>query len=181
MSYGELLIPGQSTDEFLISAHCCHPSLANDNLSGVVLAVALGRHLQQRSSRLSYRIVFAPGTIGAIAWLARNEAGLGRIKHGLVLTSVGDSAAFTYKRSRQGNAPIDRALEEVLTSAAAPHRILDFSPNGYDERQYCSPGFNLPVGCLMRSQHGNFPEYHTRADNLDFIQPQCLAGSYNTV
>jgi aminopeptidase-like protein len=181
LSYGELLVRGERSDEFLISAHCCHPSLANDNLSGVVLAVALGRHLQQRQLRLSYRIVFAPGTIGAIAWLARNEAGLDRIKHGLVLTSVGDPAAITYKRSRQGNASIDRALEEVLNRTHTPHRILDFSPSGYDERQYCSPGFNLPVGCLMRSLHGTFPEYHTSADNLDFIRPECLAGSLDTV
>jgi aminopeptidase-like protein len=181
LSYGELVIRGERSDEFLISAHCCHPSLANDNLSGVVLAVALARHLQQRRSQLTYRIIFAPGTIGAIAWLARNEDGLDRIKYGLILTSVGDAAPITYKRSRQGNASIDRALEEVLNQISAPHRILDFSPSGYDERQYCSPGFNLPVGCLMRSLHGTFPEYHTSADNLDFLRPESLAGSLDTV
>ena len=181
LSYGELLIRGERSDEFLISAHCCHPSLANDNLSGVVLAVALGRHLQQLQLRFSYRILFAPGTIGAIAWLARNEDGLDRVKHGLVLTSVGDAATMTYKRSRQGNASIDRALEEVLIRTGTPHRILDFTPSGYDERQYCSPGFNLPVGCLMRSLHGTFPEYHTSADNLDFIRPEYLADSFATV
>jgi aminopeptidase-like protein len=181
LSYGELLIRGESTDEFLFSAHCCHPSLANDNLSGVTMAVALARHLQRRRTRLSYRFLFVPGTIGAITWLAGNEAHLSRIKHGLVLTCVGDPAAITYKRSRRGSAPIDRALEQVMARSEEPHRIVDFSPCGYDERQYCSPGFNLPVGCLMRSVHGTFPEYHTSADNLDFIRPESLADTFDKV
>jgi aminopeptidase-like protein len=179
LSYGELLIPGESEDEFLLSCHCCHPSLANDNLSGVVVAAALAKILsgRERPPRYSYRFLFIPGTIGAIAWLARNEDQLSRIKHGLVLTCLGDAGNITYKKSRRGNAPIDLAVQQVLQDSGAPHRVIDFFPYGYDERQYCSPGFNLPVGCFMRSQHGTFPEYHTSADNLDFIKPKSLADS----
>ena len=182
LSYGELLIPGETDDEFLISCHVCHPSLANDNLSGVVLAVALAQQLQRcRWRQYSYRFLFVPGTIGAITWLARNRRVVSRIKHGVVLTCVGDAGKITYKKSRRGDAPIDRAFQQVLRETGAPHRVLDFSPYGYDERQFCSPGFNLPVGCFMRSQHGTFPEYHTSADNLDFLKPAALADSLEKV
>lgn len=177
LTYGECFVPGQTDDEVLISCHICHPSLANDNLSGIAVAVALARQLATRPHRLSYRFLFAPVTIGSITWLARNEDAVSRIKHGLVLTCLGDAGAFTYKRSRRGDAEIDRAMAHVLKSSSQPHRVIDFYPYGYDERQYCSPGFNLPVGCFMRSQHGTFPEYHTSADNLDFVQPQHLQGS----
>ncbi len=182
LSYGELLIPGETTDEFLISCHVCHPSLANDNLSGLVLAVVLAKQLLQRRGRhYSYRFLFAPGTIGAITWLAQNRRVVSRIKHGVVLTCVGDAGNITYKKSRRGDAPIDRAFQQVLRETHAPHRVLDFSPYGYDERQFCSPGFNLPMGCFMRSQHGTFPEYHTSADNLDFLKPAALADSFEKV
>lgn len=184
LSYGELLIPGATEDEFLISCHCCHPSLANDNLSGITVAVELAKLLQaagRSSLRHSYRFLFVPGTIGAITWLARNEDKTTRIKHGLVLTCLGDAGNLSYKKSRRGNAEIDQAVQRVLQEAGAPHRIIDFFPYGYDERQYCSPGFDLPVGCFMRSQHGMFPEYHTSADNLDFIQPASLADSFEKI
>jgi aminopeptidase-like protein len=174
LSYGELLLPGSTKEEFLISAHCCHPSLANDNLSGIVIAAHLAQALMPRERRLSYRFIFAPGTIGAIAWLARNEEAIGRIRYGLVLTCLGDRGGFNYKRSRQGNAGIDRIVEQALSKSAEPYALHEFSPYGYDERQFCSPGFNLPVGCLMRSQWGRFPEYHTNADNLEFIDPASL-------
>ena len=179
LSYGELLLRGESEEEFLISCHCCHPSLANDNLSGIVVAVALAKALVSIEAPLrnSYRFLFVPGTIGAIAWLARNEPKVSRIRHGLVLTCVGDSGNITYKKSRRGDAEIDHAVQEVLKNSGTPHRVIDFFPYGYDERQYCSPGFNLPVGCFMRSQHGTFPEYHTSADNLAFIKPEALADS----
>ncbi len=182
LSYGEFLIPGETKDEFLISCHSCHPSLANDNLSGIVLAVALAKHLQQsRTLHYSYRFLFSPGTIGAIAWLARNRRAVSRVKHGVVLSCVGDAGKVTYKKSRRGDAPIDRAFQQILHESRAAHRILDFSPYGYDERQYCSPGFNLPMGCFMRSGHGTFPEYHTSADNLDFLKPAALADSLEKV
>jgi aminopeptidase-like protein len=177
MVYGECYIPGRSKEEILISCHACHPSLANDNLSGLTVATFLAQFLAGRDLRYSYRFLFLPGTIGAIAWLAQNRATAGRIRHGLVLTCLGDTDGFHYKRSRQGNAEIDRAAAHVLSHSEEPSELLEFSPDGYDERQYCSPGFNLAVGCLMRSVWGRFPEYHSSADNLDFIRPEQLAKS----
>jgi aminopeptidase-like protein len=177
LTYGECLIPGRSSDEVLVSCHACHPSLANDNLSGLAVATFLARFLSGRELRYSYRFLFIPGTIGAITWLSRNRETAGRIRHGLVLTSIGDRGPFHYKKSRQDNAEVDRAAAHVLKHAAPAATILPFSPYGYDERQYCSPGFNLPVGCLMRSVWGTFPEYHTSADNLDFLSAESLAES----
>ncbi len=177
LTYGECYLRGQSSEEILISCHACHPSLANDNLSGLAVATAMAEFLLGRDLRYSYRFLFIPGTIGAITWLAQNRENVERIRHGLVLTCVGDAGGFHYKKSCNDNAEIDRAVEHVLRHQSEPHEVLDFSPYGYDERQYCSPGFSLPVGCLMRSVWGMFPEYHTSADNLDFIQMRSLAGS----
>ncbi|WP_205960309.1 DUF4910 domain-containing protein [Ramlibacter henchirensis] len=181
LTYGECLVEGRTQEEVLISCHACHPSLADDNLSGLAVATFLAQHLAKQPRRYSYRFVFVPGTIGAITWLSRNEELTRNIRHGLVLTCIGDRASFTYKRSRRGNAAIDRAVEHVLSHADPGHKVVPFSPYGYDERQYCSPGFNLPVGCLMRSHHGQFPQYHTSADNLDFVTPQALAGAFDTL
>lgn len=177
LTYGECYLAGRSSDEVLISCHACHPSLANDNLSGLAVATFLAQFLSGRDLRYSYRFLFVPGSIGAIAWLAQNRQNAGRIRHGLVLTCIGDAGGFHYKKSRRGNAEIDRAAAHVLRHQNESSEILEFSPYGYDERQYCSPGFNLPVGCLMRSVWGSFPEYHTSADNLAFIRPLQLAGS----
>jgi len=177
LAYGECYLPGDSKGEVLISCHACHPSLANDNLSGLSVATFLAQVLSGRKHRYSYRFLFIPGTIGAITWLARNRENIGSIRHGLVLSGIGDTGGFHYKKSRQGNAEVDRAVAHVLCHLGESHEILEFSPYGYDERQYCSPGFDLPVGCLMRSVWGTFPEYHTSADNLDFIKPQQLAES----
>lgn len=177
LTYGEYLCEGEQAEEMLISCHICHPSLANDNLSGIALGVEIARHLSLSPRRYSYRFVFVPGGIGAITWLAHNEGILARIRHGLVLTCVGDAGNITYKRSRRGDAEIDRAFAHVLRHSGEPHQVIDFFPYGYDERQYCSPGFDLPVGCLMRSPHGTFSEYHTSADNLDFIQGEALIDS----
>jgi aminopeptidase-like protein len=177
LSYGECYVHGQSEEEVLISTHVCHPSLANDNLSGLVIATQLAQLLAGAQLRYSYRFLFIPGTIGAITWLARNKENVERIRHGLVLSGIGDRGGFHYKKSRRGDAPIDRVMTHVLRHSGEPSEILEFSPYGYDERQYCSPGFNLPVGCLMRSVWGTFPEYHTSADNLAFIQPDQLAAS----
>jgi aminopeptidase-like protein len=181
LSYGEYLHRGETDDEVLLSAHICHPSLADDNCSGLALLTMLAKHLASVRTRHSYRFVFAPGTIGAIAWLARNEHRTGRIRHGLVVSCVGDGGGPTYKRSRRGAALIDRAMAHVLRRAAPSPIILDFFPYGYDERQYCSPGFDLPVGLFQRSQFATFPEYHTSADNLDFIRPEHLASSYRMI
>lgn len=177
LTLGECYLPGRTADEVLISCHVCHPSLANDNLSGLTVATHLAQFLAGRELRYSYRFLFIPGTIGAITWLARNQAAAKRIRHGLVLTCIGDNGSFHYKKSRRGNAEIDRAVMHVLSHQTDSPELLEFSPNGYDERQYCSPGFNLPVGCLMRSVWGTFPEYHTSADNLEFIHPAQLAES----
>jgi aminopeptidase-like protein len=177
LTYGEYFLPGRSNDEVLISCHACHPSLANDNLSGLTVATFLAQLLSEKDFHYSYRFLFLPGTIGPITWLARNRDTAGSIRHGLVLTCIGDKGRFHYKKSRQGNAEIDRVVKHLLQHHPESAEILEFSPYGYDERQYCSPGFNLPVGCLMRSVWGTFPEYHTSADDLNFIQPRQLAGS----
>jgi aminopeptidase-like protein len=178
LTYGEYFLKGRTDAEILISTHICHPSLANDNLSGVALAASLAKHLSQLSLRYSYRFLFTPGTIGSITWLSLNEKEVSRIKHGLVLACVGDAGKITYKRSRRGDAEIDRADLQVLRDGRTLHDIVDFSPYGYDERQFCSPGFNLPVGCFMRTPHGQFPEYHTSADDLDFVRPESLTDSF---
>jgi aminopeptidase-like protein len=177
LTYGEYYIKGKTADEVLLCCHICHPSLCNDNLSGVALATFLAKQLNFLSLKYSYRFLFIPGTIGSITWLAGNESRVCRIKHGLVLACVGDSGRFTYKKSRRGDAEIDRAVEHALKESGKEYNITEFSPYGYDERQFCSPGFNLPVGCLMRTPHGCFPEYHTSADNLDFVRPQYLGDS----
>jgi len=181
LTYGEYLHRGESDDEFLFSAHICHPSLANDNCSGLALLTHLAKRLAPLRTRYTYRFLFAPGTIGAITWLARNEARVPRIKHGLVVSCVGDAGGPTYKKSRRGDAIVDRAMIHVLRHAAPSPEILEFSPYGYDERQYCSPGFNLPVGLFQRSRFATFAEYHTSADNLDFIRPEHLASSYQMI
>jgi len=178
LTYGELVLPGETEDEFLFSCHSCHPQLANDNLSGTVVAVEMAKRLMaEERRRLTYRFLFIPGTIGSLCWLAAHEAKVPRVKYGLVLSCLGDSGPSTYKQSRQGKAAIDRIVEHVLRAGGAEHRITTFIPYGYDERQYCSPGFDMPVGCFMRSPNGTFPEYHTSADNLDFIRPEHLADS----
>jgi aminopeptidase-like protein len=177
LTYGECYLEGESKDEVLISTHICHPSLANDNLSGIALATFLAQRLRTVSRRHSYRFLFIPGTIGSITWLALNEPHLGRIKHGLVLANVGDAGHLTYKKSRRGNADIDRAVVNVLRRSGAVHGVREFVPYGYDERQFCSPGIDLPVGCLSRTPNGEFPEYHTSKDDLTFLRAASLADS----
>jgi aminopeptidase-like protein len=181
LTYGEFIHKGETDEEVLLSAHICHPSLANDNCSGLALLTHLAKSLSTVRTRYTYRFLFAPGTLGAITWLATHRDTIGRIKHGVVLSCVGDPGGPTYKKSRRGNALVDRAFVHVLSHAAAKPNIVDFFPYGYDERQYGSPGFDLPVGLFQRSQFGTFPEYHTSADNLDFITPASLEESYRMV
>jgi len=177
LTYGEFLLPGTVEDEILISCHACHPSLCNDNLSGIAVATFLAKMLAGCQLRYSYRFLFIPGTIGSIAWLSLNERHLHRIKHGLVLSCIGDRGALSYKKSRRGDADIDRAARYVLRHSGHSYNITDFSPYGNDERQYCSPGFNLPVGRLSRTPDGQFPEYHTSADDLNFVDAAALGDS----
>jgi aminopeptidase-like protein len=172
LTYGECFLPGQREDEILLTTHVCHPSLANDNVSGIVVLTELGAALAELPRRYSYRLLFIPGTIGSLTWLARNEGGLRRVIGGLVIACAGDPAPLTYKRSRRGDAPLDRAGAHVVGRSGG--RMLDFVPWGWDERQFNSPGFDLPVGCLTRSLEGEFPEYHSSADDLDLISADRL-------
>jgi aminopeptidase-like protein len=175
LTYGECFLPGRSEDEIVLTTHVCHPSLANDNVSGIVLLTELGVALAELPRRYSYRLLFIPGTIGSITWLARNEDRLAHLIGGLVVACVGDSAPLTYKRSRRGDSSVDRAGAHVV--GRSDGRILDFVPWGWDERQFNSPGFDIPVGCLTRSLEGEFPEYHSSADNLDLISADHLASA----
>jgi aminopeptidase-like protein len=137
--------------------------------------VALARALQAERPRLTWHIVFGAGTVGSLAWLATHEAKTPRIRAGFTLGLLGDGAPLTYKRSRRGDTGTDRAARLVLSRLGEPHRLFDFEPYGYDERQFCSPGFDLPVGRLSRSQYGEYPQYHTSADDLDFVAPLQVA------
>jgi aminopeptidase-like protein len=181
LTYAECVVPGQSSDEILISTHMCHPSLCNDNLSGVAVTTFLLKELLKQAQhgppRYTLRALFIPGTIGSISWLAQNREQLGRIKHGLTLVCLGDSSQFTYKRTLHGARDIDRVMAYALALSKKPHQLIDYFPYGYDERQFNSPGFALPVGSIMRAQHGKFPEYHCSGDDLSFIGAQRLEES----
>jgi aminopeptidase-like protein len=177
LTIGEFRREGITDDEVVISAHSCHPSLCNDNISSMAVAAKLAQCVAEMRLRYSYRFLWVPATIGTIAWLALNESVIPKIRHGLVLSCVGDPGQFTYKRSRRGTAEIDRAVEVVMRSSRAKCEIRDFSPYGCDERQYCSPGLNLPVGCFMRTPNEEYPENHTSADNLQFVTPEALGDS----
>jgi len=177
LTYGECVLPGASDEEFLIWTHVCHPSLANDNLSGIVVCTHLAQSMQALERRYTYRFVFAPGTIGSLAWLSRNQDRLAKVRHGLVAVLLGDSAPLHYKQTRAGDADVDRAAAHVVRRASPPGECEPFSPDGYDERQFGSPGINLPIGRLSRSAQGRYPEYHTSADNLNLLRPDALASS----
>jgi aminopeptidase-like protein len=174
LTYAEFFIQGESDDEVLFSCYTCHPSMCNDNLSGVVLFTFLAKHLKNLSLKYSYRFLFVPETIGTITWLSQNESNLKKIKHGLVAYCVGDPGNSSYKKSRQGNAEIDQIVIEVLKNTGDKHKVVDFFPTGSDERQFCSPGFNLPVGALVRTFAPEFSEYHTSADNTEFVKAEYL-------
>ncbi len=178
LTYGECRIPGRSDDEVLISATTCHPSQCNDNLSGIAIATRVAEEIARTTPRYTYRFLFAPATIGSITWLSGHEAEIPRIKHGLILANAGDPGKMTYKRSRHGDAEIDRAVLHVLRHSGHEFEVEEFSPWGYDERQFGSPGINLAMGRLTRSPNGRFAEYHTSADNLDFVRPEYLAESF---
>ncbi|MFJ1762248.1 DUF4910 domain-containing protein [Amycolatopsis sp. NPDC088138] len=172
LTYGEHVVPGRVTDEVIVSCHVCHPSLANDNLAGIAVAISLAQQLAESQPHYTYRFLFMPGTIGSITWLARNSDRIDKVKHGLVLACAGDPGPLTYKKSRRDDAEIDRVVQHVLRSRE--HKVVDFSPYGYDERQFCSPGFNLGVGSLTRTPYAGYPEYHTSADNPGFVSPAAM-------
>jgi aminopeptidase-like protein len=177
LTYGECVLPGRTREEVVLFTHVCHPSLANDNTSGIAVATRLAAWLAGEPRRYTYRVVFAPGTLGTLCWLKHNESRLARFSHGLELCLLGDSAALTYKVSRRGDCDIDRAASYVLRSVEPGGKVIPFEPYGYHERQLCSPGFNLPVGRLTRSVNDGYPEYHTSADDLDLVRPEALERS----
>ena len=149
LTYGELVLPGESEDEILISAHVCHPSLCDDNLSGLAVSIFLARAFAQVKRRHTLRFLFAPGTIGAITWLHVNRERAHKIKHGFTVTCLGDASKFTYKRTVNGDEAIDLAASHVLASSGLPYDVIDFFPYGYDERQYNSPGFRLILNNVL--------------------------------
>lgn len=178
LTYGELFIKGERSDEVLISTHICHPSMCNDNLTGISVNTFLANYLTKQKLKYSYRFIFIPATIGAVTWLAINEKKLSNIKYGLVTALLGDSGQFNFKKSRNEYSSINKIVKYVLANSEYEYKILDFSPYGYDERQFCSPGINLPVGRLTRTPNNEFPEYHTSADNLSFISHEKLFESF---
>jgi aminopeptidase-like protein len=177
LTYGECLLPGERDDEVLLTTHVCHPSLANDNLSGIAVLTELGSLLRDMDRRYSYRLLFIPGTIGSITWLALNKQHVDKIAAGLVLACLGDRAPLSYKCSRRGDAWVDRAAAYALRQVEPSASVVDFEPWGWDERQFNSPGFDLPVGCLNRSREGEYEEYHSSADSLDIISSASLEQS----
>lgn len=180
LELGEIIVPGQTDQEVLLSTYLCHPSMANNELSGPVVVAQLADLLRRRADppRFTYRLLFLPETIGAISYLARFGQRLReRLVAGFVVTCIGDPGRFTYKFSRQGHTLADRVALHVLEHAGEPYELVDFYPPCSDERQYCSPGFDLPVGSLMRTPYFEFPEYHTSLDDLELVTPQALADS----
>jgi aminopeptidase-like protein len=179
LTYGEVVLPGATEDEVLLTTHVCHPELANDNASGIAVLATIGERLAARERRFTYRLLFLPGTMGSLAWLAANRAQVDRVTHGIVLAGLGDPGPLTYQASRAGNAAVDRAAALVLGGRGGA--VLPFSPWGYDERQFNSPGFALPVGRLSRTPHGTYPQYHTSDDDLRFVTPAALASSLDAL
>ena len=181
LSLAESVVEGSTAGEAIVYTHSCHPSLANDNLTGIAVAAALAGALRAERPRLTWRFVFGPGTIGSLAWLSRNEHRLPRLRAGLTIGLLGDAGPLRYKRSRRGDTVTDRVAAHVLGRQPFAGLLSDFEPYGYDERQFCSPGFDLPVGRITRSPNGTYPEYHTSADDLSLVRPEQLAESIRAV
>lgn len=182
LTYGEFFVAGKLKDEILFSTHICHPSMCNDNLSGISVAVAIAKYISSLPFRkYSYRIVFVPATIGAITWLSQNEDKLSNIKAGLVLALLGDNGKFNFKKSKLDNSIMNRLFNLLYNNENDDLNILNFTPYGYDERQYCSTGINLPVGRLTRTPNGEFIEYHTSKDDLNFVNVDNLDISINLI
>ena len=182
MSIAEATIKGSSNREILFSTYFCHPSLASNELSGPLVSAFLYEKMKEmKNLKYTYRFIFIPETIGSIYYLSEHGEHLRKhLDAGFVITCIGDSGAYTYKRSRRGNALPDRVVELLLQQTEKKYNIIDFFPdNGSDERQYCSPGFNLPVGSLMRTMYGKYPEYHTSGDNKNFISFKAMEESVN--
>jgi aminopeptidase-like protein len=171
LTYGQCLLPGECNEEIVISSYLCHPSMANNELSGPLVMAGLYQQIRSLPRRkYSYRFILAPETIGIIAFLAKYGAELKlNCKAGWVLTCCGDEGKIHFKESRRGNTLTDRISKHVLSQIEVPHAVIPFSVGGSDERQFCSPGYNLPIGSFIRTPYQRYPEYHTSLDNADFI------------
>jgi len=180
LTYGEVLIPGEKEEEVFLSTYICHPSMANNELSGPCVAIYLAKWLLEHPRRYSYRIIFIPETIGSITYLSRN---LDEMKNNIIagfnISCVGDNRAYSYIASRYGNTLADRVAKNVLHFHAPDYITHSFLERGSDERQYNAPGIDLPVCAICRSKYGEYPEYHTSADNLDIISPEGLGGAFD--
>ena len=181
LTIGEAELKGESDEVVIIWTHTCHPSLANDNVSGIAAAAGLYRKLEMSRRKFTYRFVFAPATIGAITWLAKNENSLGQIKFGLVLCLLGDERGFTFKTTRRTDHLIDRCLQLIASTHLQPIDVIPFSPIGYDERQFCSPGIDLPFARISRATENGYPEYHSSGDSLSLISENRIMESVDMV
>ncbi len=181
MTWGEAVLPGKSEKEIFFSTYICHPSMASDVLSGMLCTAFLYRELKKNPDHhYTYRFLFIPETIGSINYLSqRHDALKKNMLAGYVLTCLGDDGAYTYKRSRMGNSIADRMAERLLKNENVDCIIENFWPGGSDERQFCSPGFNLPVGSLMRTRYEVFPQYHTSDDNKNYISFEAMEAGVN--
>ena len=175
-----MVLPGSTDAEIVVSSHVCHPSLVNDNLTGVAVATEVIRRVAGWSARRhTYRFLFAPGTIGSLAWLSRNGCRLPSIRHGLVITGLGGGGPLVYKQTLHAGRPVDEAAAHVVRARGG--EVRGYSPYGYDERQFNAVGFGLPFGRLTRTPHGEYPEYHTSADDLAFVGDAELEDSLEAI